>query len=76
MVRESFYHDVLLQWIPQDSDGLLLNRCDKASRICLSAASKALRSSFGHWLVTQYTDSISSLEECGFLCCKLFTMGG
>ena len=76
MVRESFYHDVLLQWIPQDSDGLLLNRCDKASRICLSAASKALRSSFGHWLVTQYTDSISSLEECGFLCCKLFVHHG
>ena len=76
MVRESFYHDVLLQWIPQDSDGLLLNRCDKASRICLSAASRALRSSFGHWLVTQYADSISQLEECGFLYCKLFAHHG
>ena len=76
MVRESFYQDVLLQWIPQDSDGLLLHRCDATARMCLSAASKALRSSFGHWLVTQYADSISELEECGFLCCKLFLHHG
>lgn len=76
MVRESFYQDVLLQWIPQDSDGLLLNRCDVTARVCLSAGSKAMRSSFGHWLMTQYTDSISKLEECGFLCCKLFIHHG
>eukprot|EP00435_Cladocopium_sp_Y103_P040948 s1631_g11.t1 len=76
MVRESFYHDVLLQWIPQDSDGLLLDCFEKASCICLSVASKALRSCFGHWLVTRYADSISQLEECGFLYCKLFVHHG
>lgn len=74
MRKESFYHAVLLQWIPQDSDGLLLGRCG-SSRACLSGASKALRSS-GQWLVAQYPDLISELDGLGFLYCKLFLRHG
>lgn len=41
MVKDTLGHLILLQWIPQDSSGLLLGRCDETFRLSLSAASRA-----------------------------------
>ena len=68
--------EVLLQWIPQDNEGLLLGRCDQSSQVSLSSASKALRSSLGQWLVTCHANNVEFLEELGFLYCKLFIQHG
>ena len=42
----------------------------------LSSASRSLRSSFGHWLVAEFSDRVSELEESDFFYCTLFAQHG